>query len=96
MLKEDRGRATQFPASLDEFVIEDNPVRAVDVFVDGLNLDKLGFVGVQPLDTGEPNVRSGLAPNGRKLPPCRPQSSLVTGGNARRLLDAVFRAEEGF
>jgi hypothetical protein len=28
-------------------VTEDNPVRAVDVFVDGLDLDKLGFVGGQ-------------------------------------------------
>jgi hypothetical protein len=39
-----------FPAVLDDYVGEDNPVRAVDVFVDGLDLDKLGFVGVQPLD----------------------------------------------
>jgi transposase len=29
-------------------------VRAVDVFVDGLDLERLGFVGVQPLDTGRP------------------------------------------
>ncbi len=28
---------------------------AVDVFVDGLDLDKLGFVGVQPLETGRPS-----------------------------------------
>ena len=48
----DRGQSTLFPASLDDYVAEDNPVRAVDVFVDGLDLDKLGFVGVQPLDTG--------------------------------------------
>jgi len=48
----DRGQTTLFPALLDDYVAEDNPVRAVDVFVDGLDLDKLGFVGVQPLDTG--------------------------------------------
>jgi transposase len=35
-------------------VTDDNPVRAVDVFVDGLDLDKLGFIDVQPLDTGRP------------------------------------------
>jgi hypothetical protein len=29
-------------------------VRAVDVLVDGLDFDKLGFVGVQALDTGRP------------------------------------------
>src|SRR5438552_17559412 len=50
----DRGQSTLFPSSLDDYVTEDNPVRAVDVFVDGLDLDKLGFVGVQPLDTGRP------------------------------------------
>jgi transposase len=50
----DRGQSTLFPAVLDDYVAEDNPVRAVDVFVDGLDLDKLGFVGVQPLDTGRP------------------------------------------
>jgi transposase len=48
----DRGQSTLFPALLDDYVAEDNPVRAVDVFVD--DLDKLGFLGVQPLDTGRP------------------------------------------
>jgi len=55
----DRGQSTLFPASLDDCVTEDNPVRAVDVFVDGLDLDKLGFVGVQPLDTGRPSYHPG-------------------------------------
>jgi hypothetical protein len=32
----DRGQSTLFPAVLDDYVAEDNPVRAVDVFVDGL------------------------------------------------------------
>jgi transposase len=50
----DRGQSTLFPALLDDYVAEDNPVRAVDIFVDGLDLDKLGFVGVQPLDKGRP------------------------------------------
>ena len=35
-------------------------MRAVDVFVDGLDLDKLGFVGVQPLDTGRPAYHPGM------------------------------------
>src|SRR5262245_61182879 len=39
----DRGQTTMFPARLDDYIAEDNPVRAVDVFVDGLDLDKLGF-----------------------------------------------------
>ena len=32
----------------------DNPVRTIDVFVDGLDLPKLGFDGVQPLAMGRP------------------------------------------
>ena len=55
----DRGQSTLFPAMLDDYVGEDNPVRAVEVFVDGLDLDKLGFVGVQPLDTGRPGYHPG-------------------------------------
>src|SRR5580704_9898241 len=56
----DRGQSTLFPALLDDYVAEDNPVRAVDVFVDGLHLDQLGFVGVQPLDTGRPGYHPGM------------------------------------
>jgi len=50
----DRGQTTLFPARLDDYVSEDNPVRAVDVFVDSLDLDRLGFIRVQPLDLGRP------------------------------------------
>src|SRR5246127_257050 len=56
----DRGQSTLFPASLDDYVTEENPVRAVDVFVVGLDLDKLGFVVVQPLDTGRPSYHPGV------------------------------------
>ena len=50
----DREQVTLFPARLEDYVSEDNPVRAVDVFVDNLDLDKLGFARVQPLDLGRP------------------------------------------
>ena len=50
----DRGQSTLFPAVLDDYVGEDNPVRAIDVFVDGLDLAKLCFDGVAPLATGRP------------------------------------------
>src|SRR5262249_35056832 len=53
-----RAQSTLLPASLDDYVSEDNPARVVDVFVDSLNLDKLGFVGVRPLETG----RAQLSP----------------------------------
>jgi transposase len=35
-------------------VAEDNPVRAIDVFVDELDLQALGFEGVVPEETGRP------------------------------------------
>ena len=38
----DRGQSTLFPAVLDESIGDDNPVRAIDVFVDGLDLAALG------------------------------------------------------
>jgi transposase len=56
----DRGQVTLFPALLDDYVADDNPVRAVDVFVDGLDLDKLGFVGIEPLDRGRPSYHPGM------------------------------------
>ena len=56
----DREQSTLFPAVLDDYVADDNPVRAVDVFVDGLDLERLGFVGVQPLDTGRPGYHPGM------------------------------------
>ena len=49
-----RSQSTFFPAELEDYVAEDNPVRAIDVFVDGLDLRKLGFVRFVPLDKGRP------------------------------------------
>jgi hypothetical protein len=48
----DRRQATLLPECLEDWVNENNPVRAVDVFVDALKLAALGFDGVQPLATG--------------------------------------------
>src|SRR5246500_808448 len=50
----DRSQSTFFPATLDDYVAEDNPVRAVDAFVDGLALGELGFFRVEPLEKGRP------------------------------------------
>ena len=51
---EDRTQATLLPELLDEYIAETNPVRVVDVFVDELDLGKLGFDGVDPAATGRP------------------------------------------
>ena len=44
---DDRSQSTLFPERLDDYVGEDNPVRAIDVFVDELDLAGLGFGGVE-------------------------------------------------
>jgi len=51
---EDRGQGTLLPEILDDYVAEDNLVRVVDVFVDELDLARLGFARVQPAKTGRP------------------------------------------
>ena len=50
----DRQQTTLLPECLDDWVDESNPVRAVDVFVDALELRDLGFDGVTPAATGRP------------------------------------------
>src|SRR6516225_1831726 len=50
----DRGQTTLLPECLGDWVEESNPVRAVDVVVEALDLADLGFDGVQPLATGRP------------------------------------------
>jgi transposase len=51
----DRGQSTLFPECLEDWIYEDNPVRAIDVFVGGLDLAELGFDGVDPEATGRPS-----------------------------------------
>ena len=51
---EDRNQVTLLPECLDDYVVEDNPVRVIDVFIDELDLTGLGFEGVAPADTGRP------------------------------------------
>src|ERR1700737_3510582 len=50
----DRQQTTLLPECLDDWVGESNSIRAVDVFVDALELRDLGFDGVDPAATGRP------------------------------------------
>ena len=50
----ERQQTTLLPERLDDWVDESNPVRAVDVFVEALELRELGFDGVTPAATGRP------------------------------------------
>ena len=57
---EDRRQGVLLPEYLDDWVSEENPVRAIDVFVDELDLGALGFAGVEPAATGRPGYHPGL------------------------------------
>jgi hypothetical protein len=57
----DRGQSTLFPECLEDWICEDNPVRAIDVFVGELALAELGFGGVDPEATGRPSYHSDCA-----------------------------------
>lgn len=51
---EPRSQATLFPERVEDYIDEENPVRALDAFVDMLNLEGLGFSGMTPKATGRP------------------------------------------
>jgi transposase/NACalpha-BTF3-like transcription factor len=55
----DRSQTTLFPESLDQYVMEDNPVRVVDVFVDEMDLSSLGFKMI-PSVTGRPGYHPSM------------------------------------
>ncbi len=55
-----RNQGGLFPAHLDDFIDEDNPIRAVDVFVDLLDLRALGFTAVDPRATGRPGYHPSV------------------------------------
>src|SRR6202008_3514560 len=57
---EDRRQGVLLPEYLDDWVSEENPVRAIEVFVDELDLGALGFSGVKPAATGRPGYHPGL------------------------------------
>ena len=51
---ESRTQSTLFPDRIEDYIDENNSVRAVEAFVDALNLEKLGFQGMIPKSTGRP------------------------------------------
>lgn len=50
-----RTQSTLFPEVLDDYIHEDNPIRAVDMFINSLDLSDLGFARCQPAKTGRPS-----------------------------------------
>lgn len=51
---EARNQSTLFPALLDDFIADDNPVRTIEAFIEGLDLRGLGSKGVDLHATGRP------------------------------------------
>lgn len=49
-----RTQSTMFPEVLDDYIHEDNPIRDIDMFINSLELSKLGFARCQPAKTGIP------------------------------------------
>jgi transposase len=56
----DRGQSTLFPECVEDWIGEDNPVRVIDVLVEGLDLAELGFGGVDAEATGRPSYHPSI------------------------------------
>jgi len=54
-----RDQLVMFPASLDEYIRDDNPVRFIDAFVDDLDLHELQFEHAIARQTGRPPYYAG-------------------------------------
>ena len=57
---QDRAQTTLFPECLEDWIGEDNPVRAIDAFVEELDLCDFGFAGVDPEATGRPSYHPSV------------------------------------
>jgi len=55
--EDNKSQALLFPQRLDEYIAEDNPVRDIDAFVDGLDLQHLKFDRAIPKATGRPGYQ---------------------------------------
>lgn len=55
----DRAQSLLLPASVEDYVGGDNPVRAIEAFVDGFDLQKAGFARVEAKETGRPGYHPG-------------------------------------
>jgi transposase len=54
-----RDQRLLFPDVRDDSIAAENPVRFIEAFVDGLDVDALGFRRVQPATTGRPSSHPG-------------------------------------
>jgi transposase len=52
---EDRKQTLLFPEVLDDYISEENPVRFIDIFIEGLDLAEMGFQRAIAKETGRPS-----------------------------------------
>lgn len=52
---QDRRQMTLLPDCIDDLISPDNPVRVIDAFIDGLDLERLGIRRAVPNETGRPS-----------------------------------------
>ncbi|MGV0998885.1 MAG: IS1182 family transposase [Fluviibacter sp.] len=55
-----KSQITLLPPCLDDYISQDNPIRVVEVFIDGLDLVGLGFSGATPAITGRPSYHPAV------------------------------------
>jgi transposase len=60
VLGEDRGQAALLPVAIEDYVAADAPVRVIDAFVNGLDVNGLGFGRSVPAATGRPPYGAAL------------------------------------
>ena len=56
---EDRKQRVLFPEVLEDYIGEENPVGFIDVFIEGLDLSKMGFGRAIAKETGRPPYDPG-------------------------------------
>jgi transposase len=56
---EDRKQTLLFPEVLEDYITEENPVRFIDVYIEGLDLIGMGFERAIPKETGRPPYNPG-------------------------------------
>lgn len=56
----DRAQVALFPERLEDWIVEDHPVRVIDAFVDALDLSTAGFQRTAPAQTGRPGYHPSV------------------------------------
>ena len=56
----ERGQTTLFPDRLEDWVDEDNPVCVIDLFVEEIDLEEIGFLRTAPARTGRPGYHPSV------------------------------------